>query len=768
MKNRTMKFPVLLLCATVLLAIPNVGRSDDLSVHIDFPGGSALVESIDQEERSIRLMPSEHPKRGFRCWWYFRLEGLSEGETLTLNVGDAPWATPDQATVSVDGRETWQHTDHGRRKDKRITYQYRAKGDGPHWFAWGPPFVLTDAKRLVQEASKKGGDWATPFILTKSRDGHEVPSVRICEGENPPIGIWVHARQHAWESGSSWVCRGFLEWLVSSEGAALRKQAEVVITPIMDVDNVELGAGGKDQYPWDHNRDWRKKPHWPEVAAAQKEIASLHQDGRFHLYVDLHNPGADSNDTYFYITPRDLLSDKGVDNLDAFATNVRKFVTGPIPFRGRLSESGPKYSPGNWQYISKNWVSGLTHDSGAVAVTIETPWNTPGSHTVGYRTVGRQLGYAIERYVGKLKDRKKEEENAESQSLHEGSATTKRIQIAVQKEIDADLFPGAVVLVGKPGKVLYHEAFGYARITPEKAKMRKDSIFGLASVTKVVATGTAFGICVDDGLLSFDQPIRKALPGLSGDGIDDITVRQLATHTSGFTNTKYHQRVQGDAMLRLMLTASPKWEPGSHYQYSCLNMILMGLAVERATGKRLDVFCQERIFKPLGMTDTAFGPLKPSDRIVPSGNSSIGSVEDGQAREARRPVGNAGLFSTAADLASFCDMMLGKGQRDEVSVLSQATHAQMTRNLLPDSMPDHAFCWDMNLESTHRPSAISKQSYGHSGHTGQSVWIDPVKDVYVIVLTNRNHPKFVSGQRKLEQYRARGRIGDAALGALGY
>ncbi len=394
-----MKFIAIYICAVILFVVPVVGKGKELSVHIDFPGASAAVESIDQDKRFIRLMPSDHPERGWRCWWYFRLEGLSKGETFTLDVGDAPWATPDQATVSMDAQKTWQHTKKGKREGKRIVYQYTAKGDGPHWFAWGPPFVLADANRLIQEASKKGGDWAKPFILTKSRDGHEVPSIRISEAKNPTIGIWIQARQHAWESGSSWVCRGFLEWLVSPDAAELRKHAEIVVTPIMDVDNAELGAGGKSQVPWDHNRDWRDKPHWPEVAAAQKGIAAMHKEGRFHLFVDLHNPGATERESYFFSTPRDHLSPKGIENLILFNNLTKEAMKAPIPFSGKLKESGPKYDPENWRYISKNWVSKLTQDSAAVAVTLETVWNTPDSDSEGYRAVGKQLGQAIEKYV---------------------------------------------------------------------------------------------------------------------------------------------------------------------------------------------------------------------------------------------------------------------------------------------------------------------------------------------------------------------------------
>ena len=345
---------------------------------------------------------------------------------------------------------------------------------------------------------------------------------------------------------------------------------------------------------------------------------------------------------------------------------------------------------------------------------------------------------------------------------------TEQIEQAVQTELDAGLFPGTVVLVGRPGKVLYHEAFGHARLVPDKLEMRKDSIFGLASITKVVATGTAFGVCVDESLLDFDMPIGKALPELSSKGIERIAVEHLATHTSGLSNVKYHVRARGEEMLKLMLTTSPQCEAGTRYSYSCLNMILMGRMVERATGQRLDSFCRERIFEPLGMRDTAFGPLEPSPQVVPSGAPGIGQIEDGQARVAGRPVGNAGLFSTAADLARFCEMLLGEGQLGDVRILSKRSHARMTHNLLAAPLPARGFCWDMDLRTSHRPKRLSDRAYGHSGHTGQSIWIDPEKMVYVIVLTNRNHPKMVGGARKVEQYRARGRIADAALESLGY
>ena len=348
------------------------------------------------------------------------------------------------------------------------------------------------------------------------------------------------------------------------------------------------------------------------------------------------------------------------------------------------------------------------------------------------------------------------------------SAAAEAIRRAAGREIDAGLFPGAVVLVGTPDKVLYHEAFGHARLVPDKVAMRKDHIFGLASVTKVVATGTAYGVAVDDGLLEFDAPIGSVLSEMKGEGVEAITARHLATHTSGLSNQKYHDRARGDEMLQRMLTATPQWPVDTRYEYACLNAILLGRMIEQTSGRRLDEFCRTRIFEPLGMVDTAFGPLPASPRVVPSGAPRIGQIEDGQARAAGRPVGNAGLFSTAADLARFSEMMLGRGSRHGVRILSESTHASMTRNLLRAPLPARGFCWEMNPRASHRPTRLSEAAYGHSGHTGQSIWIDPQKSVYVIVLTNRNHPEMGVGEKKRRQYEARSRIGDAALEALGY
>lgn len=393
-------------------AAPVGGSTDEqkhvLGVEIDFPGGSGEVESLDQQHRVVRLRPTPHKDRGWECWWYIKLSGVRPGETITIDVGDAPWATPDRAMFSLDNQH-WRHTEPGSRDGKRIVYRQQIDG-ATAWFAWGPPFVPADSRKLVDWAARQC-EHATVFELCRTRDDRPVPALRINtptedakEGDDgekgaPRYGVWIQARQHAWEAGSSWVCRGLVEWIVSDDprAVALRDEAEITIIPIMDIDSVAIGAGGKNQVPQDHNRDWSDKPHWNAVAAAIKQIAERNEAGRFDLFIDLHNPGAGNRNPFFFVTPRELLSDQGRRNLDRFLAAARQDITGPLSFVGETRESGVSYDR-LWRNISKNWVSFHCHEH-VVSVTLETAWNTPNSTTDGYLTVGRQLGLAIERYL---------------------------------------------------------------------------------------------------------------------------------------------------------------------------------------------------------------------------------------------------------------------------------------------------------------------------------------------------------------------------------
>ncbi len=364
----------------------------------DFSSGSGVVENIDQKTRVIRLVPSEHIGRGWVCWWYVKISGIKPGETVTIDMGEAPWATPDRAAFSLDNK-TWKQTLPGKGYGKRMAYQQKVDADVA-WFAWGPPFTVEDAATLVKTCQTKC-EFAKPLELCRSLENRPVPALRVSqptENEGERFGIWVNARQHAWETGGSWVCCGFTEWLVSKDpfAEALRKKSVIHIVPIVDVDNVAIGAGGKEQKPQDHNRDWTDKPHFPATQIVQNKIKEFDANGHFDLFVDLHNPGPNDRTPVFYISPRDILTSAGASNLDRFVKIARQEMTGPLTYKGETRESGPNYDK-RWEVISKNWVTKNTRPH-SVSVTLETCWNTPNSTADGYRQLGKELGLAIERY----------------------------------------------------------------------------------------------------------------------------------------------------------------------------------------------------------------------------------------------------------------------------------------------------------------------------------------------------------------------------------
>ncbi len=407
--NDFMPFPIVKRCIALVIVWPMLVGSagadaidagstpPKLVVETNFPSGSGKVVAVDQTNRYIKIEPMTHASKGWACWWYIRVTGIQSGETITLEVGPEPWATPQQAAFSID-HETWTQTSPGEVSGKSIVY--RQKVDAPVvWFAWGPPFTVSDAQQLVDQAAE-GNMNASVFTLCETRDGRPVPALRVVPPNNAATSaVWIQARQHAWESGSSWVCKGFVDWLVSDDPRAisLLDTTIVSVVPIMDVDSVAIGAGGKDQDPHDHNRDWSGKPHWRSVAAAMEELKRLDGERRLKLFMDLHNPGASTLRPFYYLTPRNLMTEARQRNLDRFLAASRIEINGPLPFVGETRESGPSYDKG-WKEISKNWVT-LNTSEQVVAATLETAWNTPNSTIEGYETVGKQLGLAIQRYL---------------------------------------------------------------------------------------------------------------------------------------------------------------------------------------------------------------------------------------------------------------------------------------------------------------------------------------------------------------------------------
>lgn len=232
--------------------------------------------------------------------------------------------------------------------------------------------------------------------------------LHVRQGELPSeqrFGVWVQARQHAWESGSSWVAQGFAEWLLSDEAEAswLREHAEVFVVPIMDIDNTAAGNGGKDALPQDHNRDWSPKPHWNEVQAAQRKVAELVAEQRMDVFLDLHNP-APGDPTFFYILPAELLKEPARALRDRFIELAYERISRAeprIPMSSRPKLTGANYHP-LWRQISSNWVN-MHGNEHTVSLCLETGWNFTHSTTEGYRAVGRNLAAAVQAYLAERK-----------------------------------------------------------------------------------------------------------------------------------------------------------------------------------------------------------------------------------------------------------------------------------------------------------------------------------------------------------------------------
>jgi uncharacterized protein YbbC (DUF1343 family)/CubicO group peptidase (beta-lactamase class C family) len=320
--------------------------------------------------------------------------------------------------------------------------------------------------------------------------------------------------------------------------------------------------------------------------------------------------------------------------------------------------------------------------------------------------------------------------------------------------------PGAVVVVGRGDAVLYHRAFGDRAVEPAREPMTEDTIFDLASLTKVVATTPSVMQLVEAGKIRLADPIARFLPEFAGEATRAITIQELLTHTSGFApDLPLDVEFQGTEEAIRRAAAQPlAAPPGERFIYSDINFFVLGRIVGLVSGERLDRYARAHVFEPLGMADTMFLPpvslqprIAPTERCRPlawpCGDRGVpflrGVVHDPTSRRMGGVAGHAGAFSTAADLSRFCRMLLGGGRLGDVRVLSPATVARMTSRATPAGMKDvRGLGWDIDTSySSNRGDLFPEgRSYGHTGFTGTSLWIDPTTDSYVIFLSNRVHP----------------------------
>lgn len=412
-------FTVLLAIAGLSPATPSCCATEPLAVVTDFEGASVRDVQIDEQQRTVSFMPGGEPERGWPCWWYLRIDGIGQGEEITLRLRgssaaleqqkplSASWAMPAQATYSIDG-ESWLHTPPGERQDEWMVYKITPNASSMY-VAWGPPYTPQTAEKFVRELANRSAH-AVAGELCRSRAGRAVPMLHVREGERESkdrFGVWVQARQHAWESGSSWVAQGFAEWIVGDDPTAgwLRQHADIYVVPIMDVDNAATGNGGKNALPHDHNRDWSLKPHWNETQAAQRLVSDMIAEDRMDVFLDLHNP-APGDPSFFYILPQELINEPMIGLRDRFIDLAYEQICQiepMIPMSSKPKVTGASYHP-LWRQISANWVS-MNGNPDTVSLCLETTWNSPNSTTTGYRAVGASLAAALQQYLAERPQR---------------------------------------------------------------------------------------------------------------------------------------------------------------------------------------------------------------------------------------------------------------------------------------------------------------------------------------------------------------------------
>ncbi|MPY88349.1 MAG: DUF1343 domain-containing protein [Luteitalea sp.] len=334
-----------------------------------------------------------------------------------------------------------------------------------------------------------------------------------------------------------------------------------------------------------------------------------------------------------------------------------------------------------------------------------------------------------------------------------------RIDELVERAIADGQLPGAVVLVGHEDRTVYRKAFGNRALEPEAQPMEDDTIFDAASMTKVVATTTSVMRLLEEARLHLHDRVAKYIPEFAKYGKEDITIRHLLTHMSGLRpdlDLAFHWQGSGEA-IRLATEEVPIARPDERFIYSDINFFLLGDIVRRVSGVTLDQYAREHVFEPLGMDDTMFLPptslrerIAPTEWCTPLGwpcegpNQSMlrGVVHDPTARRMGGVAGHAGMFTTAHDLERFARMLLNGGRLGRTRVLSPLTVRLMTRFQTPPTERNvRGFGWDIDSTfSRNRGALFPLGSFGHTGFTGTSLWVDPATRQYVVFLSNRLHP----------------------------
>lgn len=343
----------------------------------------------------------------------------------------------------------------------------------------------------------------------------------------------------------------------------------------------------------------------------------------------------------------------------------------------------------------------------------------------------------------------------------------------LRAEVDSGAFPGAVVAVGRHGRLALLAPVGHYGVDDARP-VEAGTMYDLASLTKVVGLTTACMLLVDQGTLALDAPIDRYVPEFRGPMKGRVTIRHLLTHSAGLVADLplYDSTRSRAAALAAVDTSTLLAAPGTSYRYSDVSAIVLMQAVERVAGEPFDRFLDERVFRPLGMPATRFlPPAGWRDRIAPTEHDTLfrhrwlrGEVHDESAARLGGVSGNAGLFSNALDLSRLAAMLLNGGAWDSLQLIRAETVAEFVarQNLPPGST--RALGWDTPADSGYSSAGakLSRRAFGHTGFTGTSMWMDPDRDLFIILLTNRVHPT----RANTTILRVRARVADLVAEAL--
>jgi serine-type D-Ala-D-Ala carboxypeptidase len=321
-----------------------------------------------------------------------------------------------------------------------------------------------------------------------------------------------------------------------------------------------------------------------------------------------------------------------------------------------------------------------------------------------------------------------------------------KIDQVIARGIKAGGFPGAAVVIGRRGATVWEKGFGNLTWSGKSAVVPSRTIYDLASLTKVVGTTTAIMILYDQDRIELDDRVSRYIPEFSGGAKDDVTIHDLLEHRSGLPAGRDLWRIAySPAEARRAAIATPlECLPRKCLIYSDLGADVLGFVVEAVSGQRLDEFLDQHVFLPLNMRETFFRPhwtlrdrIAPTELTPPRGYPLRGEVHDENAFALGGVAGHAGLFSTASDLAVFAQMMLNGGHINGTRIMSDSTVARFTARTA--ARGTRALGWDTCGNDGSCGSYLSQRAYGHTGYTGTSLWIDPDRDLFVILLTNRVH-----------------------------